>query len=167
MDPWGCLHKRHYASRRLLTHPSRRAASWLVFNVRQNMKLALLVLAFSALAFGGCAREQPTLTKSPSTVAVDPRIAAIQANFQTELAIMTRYRANPNGFDVMEREQLLARARWFFSKIDLIGLHRTDVEAMLGNSPRQMYGNGEIFVIREIIYDSSNKVESVKASPSE
>ena len=131
------------------------------------MKLALPALAFSALLFGGCAREKPTPAKSTITVAVNPRVAAIQEKFRTELAIMARYRANPSGFDVMERAQVLARARWFFSKVDLSGLHRTDVEAMLENSPRQMYGNGEIFGIREIIYDSSNKVVSLKASPSE
>ena len=131
------------------------------------MRFTLAALVFSALVFGGCAREKPIPTKSPSTVSVNARVAAIQNGFSTELAIMAKYRADPRSFDVMDSERLLAKARWFFSEADLVGLQRPDVEALLGNSTRQIYGNGHISVIREIVYDSSNKVAYVKAWRSE
>jgi len=113
------------------------------------MKRLLLCLFALALAARGAV-----------TTPDEKKVTVIRESFRVELAIMARYRADPiKGYDDV---RVMPAAERFFADAPLVGLPKAAVESLIGTATTQMYGNGETFIIREILYDESGLVSGIK-----
>jgi len=104
------------------------------------------------------------------------RLSKIRDKFKGELAIMMHDRTSPqNDFDAGSKA--MEAAGRFFSKVDLLHLSRTSIEALLGKpnaeSPSMpdvmiySYGNGEMYLIRKFALDKSGSVAKITIIPSQ